>query len=141
MRYLLYLFYLEILINLVSIAQGLFTPAAFVMQFSAETVSTAGAEVARWYAVLILVISYLLWRALQVRGKTLKIVLEALLVGDLVQIGVAFVTANRLGEWPLVVSAALVVSVVLAVARVLCLWQPELVGLERANTTIDLGRN
>jgi hypothetical protein len=137
MRYLLYLFYLEILINLVSISQGLFMPDAFVRQFSAESVSVAGGEVARWYAVVILVISYLLWRALQVRGKTLKIVLEALLVGDLVQIGAAFVTANRLGEWPLVVSAALVVSIVLAVVRVLCLWQPELVGLERANTTID----
>jgi L-lactate permease len=130
MRYLLYFFYLEILINLVSISQGLFMPAAFVMQFSGEPVSTAGAEVARWYAVVILMISYLLWRALQVRGKTLKVVLEALLVGDFVQIGAAVVTANQLGEWPLVVSAALVISIVLAVARIFCLWQPKTVGLE-----------
>lgn len=130
MRYLLYLFYLEILINLVSIGQGLFIPARFVLQFSDETVSLVGAEVARWYAVVILGITYLLWRALQVRGKTLKIVLEALLVGDLVQIGVAFVTANQLGQWPLVVSAALVLSIVLAAARIICLWQPHAVGIE-----------
>jgi L-lactate permease len=142
MRYLLYLFYLEILINLASISQGLFMPAAFVMQFSGEPVSTAGAEVARWYAVLILVISYLLWRALQVRGKTLKVVLEALLVGDFVQIGAAIVTANQLGEWPLVVTAALVISIVLAVARLLCLWQPQLAGIEHVgNTTTDSGSN
>ena len=130
MRYLLYLFYLEIVINLVTIGQGLLTPSAFVRQFSAEPVSVAGAEVARWYAVLILVISYLLWRALQVRGKTLKIVLEALLVGDFVQIGIALVTANALGAWPLVVNAALALSIVLAVARMLCLWRPQAVGLE-----------
>lgn len=125
MRYLLYLFYLEIVINLVSIGQGLFTPAAFVRQFSGEPVSVAGGEVARWYAVLILVISYLLWRALQVRGKTLKVVLEVLLVGDIVQIGVALLTANALGQWPLVVNAALGLSIVLAVARILCLWRPQ----------------
>jgi len=130
MRYILYLFYLEILINLVSISQGLFTPASFVQQFSAEPVSLAGAEVARWYAVLILMISYLLWRALQVRGKTLKVVLETLLVGDLVQIGAALLTANALGQWPLVVNAALVLSVVLAGARILCLWQPQAAGID-----------
>ena len=104
--------------------------------------STAGAEVARWYAVVILMISYLLWRALQVRGKTLKVVLEALLVGDFVQIGAAIVTANQLGEWPLVVSAALVISIVLAVVRLLCLWQPQLAGIEHVgNTTTDSGSN
>jgi len=130
MRYLLYLFYLEIVINLVTIGQGLLTPSAFVAQFSTEPVSLAGAEVARWYAVLILVISYLLWRALQVRGKTLKVVLETLLVGDIVQIGAALLTANALGQWPLVVNAALVLSIVLAGARILCLWQPQAVGLE-----------
>lgn len=121
MKRLIYLFYVEILINLVSIYQTLFTPSAFVAQFSNQPVSLAALEVVRWYGVLLIVLSYLLWRGLRQGGVALRLILEALLLGDIIQLAVAFATARNLGNWPFVVIMAIVLSVVLAVARLLYL--------------------
>jgi hypothetical protein len=64
-----------------------------------------------------------LFRALQMRGPTLKLVLQAYLAFDLVQIVVAFVSAGSLGWAPYVI-IALVIEIILAVARMICLWKP-----------------
>ncbi|MFN8443317.1 MAG: hypothetical protein U0175_21250 [Caldilineaceae bacterium] len=121
MKRLVYLFYVEILINFVSIYQSIFTPAAFVAQFGDQPVAPVALEVVRWYGVLLIVLSYLLWRGLRQGGVALRLILEALLLGDIIQLAVAFATARNLGNWPFVVIMAIVLSVVLAVARLLYL--------------------
>ena len=133
MKYLIYVFYAEILINLGSIAQTLFTPAKFLGAFSAEPASTAALEMTRWYGVLICVLTYLLVRGLQQRGPALRVALEALLLGDVIQITVSFITASALGAWPFNVVLSVVVSVILVVVRIVCLWKPVETGIIQPN--------
>jgi hypothetical protein len=128
MKYIFYIFYLEIAANLFLIFQCLFFPAVFVAGFSGQP-APAAVEIVRWYGVLLIPVVYLLFRALQVRGKILKLVLEAYLIFDLVQIIVALVSANALG-WAPYVLIVLPLEVVLAAARVLCLWRPIETGIE-----------
>lgn len=131
MKYLLYVFYFEVLINLASGGQSLFMPAAFLGQFSSEPAPNFAIEMTRWYGVLIAVLTYLLIRGLMLRGAALKVALEALLFGDVIQIVVSFVTANTIGWTPNVV-LSLVISIIFAVVRLLCLWKPVETGIERS---------
>ncbi len=129
MKYVLYIFYLEILLNLASIFQTLFTPATFLAAFTNQTMPAAALETTRWYGVLLCVLTYLLLRGLQKRGPALLLALEALLVGDVIQIGVSFVTAHALGGWSLNTILSIVLSVILGVARIICLWKPNQTGI------------
>jgi hypothetical protein len=129
MRYFIYVFYLEIAANIFLIFQCLFFPAAFVAGFSGQPASAAVMEIARWYGVLLIPVAWLLFRALQARGKALRLVLEAYLVFDLLQIVVAFVSAGALG-WAPYVLIVLPLEAVLAAARIVCLWKPVETGIE-----------
>ena len=129
MKYIITIFYLEIVANLFLIIQSLFFPAAFLAGFSTQPAPAFVLEVARWYGVLLIPIIWLLFRALQTRGKTLKLVLEAYLVFDLVQIVVVFLSTQSLG-WAPYVLMALFIEVILAAARILCLWKPRETGVE-----------
>ncbi len=129
MKYVLYIFYLEILLNLASIFQTLFTPATFLASFTNQTMPAAALEMTRWYSVLLCVLTYLLLRGLQKRGPALLLALEALLVGDVIQIGVSFVTAHALGGWSLNTILSIVLSVILGAARIICLWKPAETGI------------
>lgn len=129
MKYILYIFYLEIAANLFLALQCLFFPAAFLAGFSSQPASIASLEVVRWYGVLLIPVSWLLWRVLQAHGQALKLVLEAYLVFDLVQIVVGFVSANALGWAPYVV-IVVPLEIILATARILCLWKPLETGIE-----------
>lgn len=129
MKYILYIFYLELATNLFLIIQCLFFPATFVAQFSSAPAPALALELARWYGVLLIPIVWLLFRALRTRGATLKLVLEAYLAFDLVQMIVVFVTANALG-WAPYVMMALWIEIILAAARILCLWKPAETGID-----------
>lgn len=131
MKYLIYVFYAEILINLASGGQSLFMPAAFLGQFSSEPAPAFAIEMTRWYGVLIAVLTYLLIRGLMLRGAALKVALEALLFGDVIQIIVSFITANALGAWTPNVMLSVVISIVLGVVRLVCLWKPGETGIEK----------
>jgi hypothetical protein len=129
MKYIIYIFYLELAANLFLIVQGLFFPAAFVAGFSSQPASSAALEIARWYAVLLIPVVWLLFRALQARGPVLKLVLEAYLVFDLIQIVVGLFSAQALG-WAPYVLIVLPLEIVLAMARIVCLWKPLETGIE-----------
>ncbi len=130
MKYLIYVFYAEILINFASGGQSLFKPTAFLGQFSSDPAPAFAIEMTRWYGVLIAVLTYLLIRGLMLRGAVLKVALEALLFGDVIQIIVSFITANAIG-WTSNVILSLVISVVFAVVRLVCLWKPVETGIEK----------
>ena len=129
MKYILYVFYLEIAANLFLIVQCLFFPATFAAQLSSQPAPALALELARWYGVLLIPIVWLLFRVLRTRGAALKLVLEAYLAFDLVQIVVVFVTANALGWAPYVIMA-LWIEIILATARIVCLWKPAETGID-----------
>lgn len=130
MKYIVYVFYMEILLNFVSIFQTLFAPATFLASLTNQTMPPAALEMARWYGVLMCVLTYLLLRGLQKRGSAFILVLEALLVGDVIQIAVALVTARILNGWPLSVISSIVLSIILGTARFICLWKPNETGIK-----------
>lgn len=129
MKWIRYIFYLEIAINLLSIPQTLFAPGAFITQMSGQAASAPASEMARWYGVLLCVMTWLLFRALRVRGSALKLTLEAYLLGDVVHIAVSFVSAAALG-WTGAIVVGVVLSILLGAARLVCLWKPVETGIE-----------
>jgi hypothetical protein len=129
MKYLLYLFYFEALISLFSGIQALFTPAVFLKQFSSDAAPILAVEMTRWYGVLLFVLVYLLVQGLRLRGTALQLTLQGLLLGDFIQIGATFVTARALGEWTTVLIMSVVLSIIYAVLRIVCLWKPSETGI------------
>lgn len=128
MKFVRYAFYLEIIINILSISQTLFAPAAFITQLSGQAASAPANEMARWYGVLICVMTWLLFRALQARGAALRLTLEAYLLGDVIHIVVSVVSASALG-WTGAIVAGVVISILLGIARLICLWKPVETGI------------
>ena len=85
----------------------------------------------RWYGVLLFVLVYLLLQSLRLRGTTLKLTLQGLLLGDILQIGATFVTAQALGGWSFVLYMSIVLSVVYLMLRAICVWKPVETGIDR----------
>lgn len=131
MKYLLYVFYLECIISLFSGIQALFIPAAFLTQFTSDPASPLALEMTRWYGVVLFVLVYALLQGLRMRGPALKLTLQALLLGDVLQIGVTFVTAKALGGWSFTLIMSVVLSLVYLVLRAICLWKPVETGIDR----------
>jgi hypothetical protein len=129
MKYLLYIFYVEAAISILSGAQALFAPALFLKQFTPNTPPTLTLEITRWYGVVLFVLVYLLLQGLRLRGDALKLTLQGLLFGDILQIGATFVTARALGEWTFVLIMSVALSAFYAVVRAVCLWKPEQTGI------------
>ena len=130
MKYLLYLFYLEAAISLISGLQSLLMPAAFLKQFSPEPASTLAMEMTRWYGVLLFVLVYLLVQGLRLRGTAFKFILQGLLIGDFLQIGATFVTAQALGRWSFVLYMSVILSAIYILLRGICLWKPVETGID-----------
>lgn len=131
MKYLLYVFYLEAAISLLSGFQALFMPAAFLKQFTADPAPVLALEMARWYGVVLFVLVYALLQGLRMRGTALKVTLQALLLGDILQIGATFITAKALGGWSFTIVMSIVLSLVYLILRALCLWKPVETGIDR----------
>lgn len=131
MRYLLYVFYFESAISFFSAAQALFAPTMFLQQFTSEPAPVLAVEMTRWYGVVIFVLVYLLLQGLRMRGPALKLALQAMLFGDILQIGVTFVTAKALGGWSFTLIMSLVLSALYLILRAICLWKPIETGIDR----------
>jgi hypothetical protein len=131
MKNLLYIFYLEAAISLLSGFQSFFMPATFLKQFMPGTAPTLAIEMTRWYGVLLFALVYLLLQGLRLRGTALKLVLQGLLIGDFFQIAATFVTARALGGWSFVLYMSVILSVVYAILRGICLWNPVETGIDR----------
>jgi hypothetical protein len=131
MKYLPYIFYLESAISLFSGIQALFMPAAFLTQFTSEPASPLALEMTRWYGVVLFVLVYALLKGLHMRGPALKLTLQALLIGDALQVGVTFITAKALGGWTFTLIMSVVLSVLYLILRAVCLWKPVATGIDR----------
>ena len=131
MKYLPYIFYFESAISLFSGIQALFIPSAFLTQLTSQPAPTLALEMTRWYGVVLFVLVYALLQGLRMRGPALKLTLQALLVGDVLQIGVTFVTAKALGGWSFTLIMSLVLSAFYLILRAVCLWKPVETGIDR----------
>lgn len=113
------IFYFEVASNLASSLYALFVPAAFVGQFSAESLPVTSVELGRWYAVPLVVLALILLAALRSgTDQFLRPVLAAFLLGDALQIGTALQFGSQTAGFPLAVHAAICLSVIYAAARV-----------------------
>ena len=130
MKYLLYIFYFESALSLFSAVQALFIPAMFLQQLTTDPAPVLAVEMTRWYGVVLFVLVYLLLQGLRMRGPALKLALQAMLFGDVLQIGATFVTAKALGGWSFTLIMSVVLSVVYLILRAVCLWKPVETGLD-----------
>lgn len=131
MKNLLYVFYLEAAISLLSGFQSFFMPATFLKQFTTDPAPTLAIEMTRWYGVLLFAMVYMLLQGLRIRGTAFKLVLQGLLLGDFLQIAATFITARALGGWSFVLYMAVGLTAVYIVLRVICLWKPIETGIDR----------
>ena len=119
MRFARFVFYFEVLTNLVSALFALLAPARFMRQFAPEALPVASVEFGRWYAVLLVVLSLVLWLALRERNdRFLRPVISAYLVGDALQIAVALQLGIATGAFAPAVHAAIWTSVFYAAVRI-----------------------
>ncbi|MGB5809155.1 MAG: hypothetical protein WBG86_01420 [Polyangiales bacterium] len=122
MRFARGVFYFEVVTNLLSSGYAMLFPAAFLAQFSDEPLPVAAIEFGRWYAVLLVVLSLVLWSALRDgTDRFLRPVIGAYLFGDVLQIGVAVRLGMSLGFFSVGVHAAIWTSVGYAAVRIVYL--------------------
>jgi hypothetical protein len=131
MKYLLYIFYAEVAISILSGFQALFIPSAFLTQLTTAPASSLALEMTRWYGVVLFVLVYALVQGLRMRGPALKVTLQALLLGDVLQIGATFVTAKALGGWSFTLIMSVVLSTLYLILRAVCLWKPLETGIDQ----------
>lgn len=116
-------FYFELLLNLVSCVQIFFMTDAFVTGFGA-TPSPALNTSFTWFGSLIVVITYIMGRALlSGNEKALRYVLEGYLIGDLVYVVTLVMLVNAIGGvWTPIAIFSGVISLILAAVRGVYLW-------------------
>ncbi len=131
MKNILYIFYVESAISLLSAFQALFMPAIFLQQLAKGAAPVLAIEMTRWYGVVLFVLVYLLLQGLRMRGPALKLALQAMLIGDVLQIGATFVTARALGMWSFTLIMSVVLSAFYLIVRAICLWMPVETGVDR----------
>lgn len=115
------IFYFEAVSNLATAVYVLLFPAHFLTQLVPEHLPLVSVELGRWYAVLLLVLSAVLWGALREGDdRFLRRVITAFLIGDGFQIAVSVRLGMALESFPFPfpVHAAIWTSVFYAAARV-----------------------
>ncbi|MFZ4813871.1 MAG: hypothetical protein ACOYL5_04995 [Phototrophicaceae bacterium] len=118
------IFYLEALINCISIVQYLFLGDVGVRALGITDPNPFIVEGFRAFGVLVLVLTYVLLRTLiSNEERALRFVLEGYLLGDFVYIWALWQLIQKLdGVWTPTSIAAVVISVILMVARITYLW-------------------
>ncbi len=84
------IFYFEALINLCAAVTCFTAPAFFLSSFTGDLVPPVPLEIVRWYGVLLFVFAWLMVRGLRTGGKTIAILLEGFLAGDLLHLCASF---------------------------------------------------
>ena len=126
-------FYAEVLINTITLLLCFFSPGKFIEQLVTVDYNLFAAELARWYGLVLLLLSGIMLTAL--RQKTfhfLRIVLLINLPGDIIQVALTVHTAHVFNRWTAGLIFTIVVCTLLFVTRVAVLKKPGLAGYENA---------
>jgi hypothetical protein len=117
-------FYIEIVINLISIFSFMFSPEAMFQNLGITQASPPLMEMGRWFATLTFVITYIMVRTLLSRNELLlRFVLEGTLIGDFIYLVVAFKFVSVIGgTWAVGTIFGVGVTILLVIARVLYLF-------------------
>ncbi len=117
-------FYIEIIINLVSVGLYLFAGETGVRALGVDNPSPLLISAFQWFAVLTFVITWILGRALTSGDeRALRFVLEGYLIGDVIYLVVLFGFVDALGGvWAGGSLFALIITLLLIAARVVYLW-------------------
>ena len=122
MKYLRLVWYGEAALNLASAVLVWAAPPLFVAAFTSQTVTGMPLELIRWYGVLLFVLVYLELRALRSGSDVLlRVILEGLLVGDLIQLVTFLWRAPATETWTPALIFTIVVTIALATARIVWL--------------------
>src|SRR5262245_39717615 len=122
-------FYGEVFINLIILILCTFAPEKFFAQLVTGEHDIFTLEFARWYGLVLLILSGILLMAL--RQKTfdmLRLVLIVNLPGDILQIALAIRIAQVFNQWSTGLIFTVVICVVLFAARVAALAKPKWAG-------------
>lgn len=120
------LFRAEALLNFFSGAYALAAPASFANMFMPASAPLANAELARWFGAMTIAFGFVLWRALDLEWPTLKTVIEAYLLGDVLYFFALIAFVGNGGAWTGASVFSTLSTIILGLARVICLSRPAL---------------
>jgi hypothetical protein len=107
-----------IIINFLVGAFVFFFPSGFVANFTNDVVSAVPLELIRWYGVLLFVLSFAMLRALALRSQEgVRIVVEALLVGDFAHLVASYLFFQNGGAWNFASVTMMISTVTLILIR------------------------
>lgn len=122
-------FYTEAIINLFTLSLCFLAPGKFIQQLLEVEPNLIAKEIARWYGLVLLILSGILIMAL--RQKTfefLRIVLMVNLPGDIIQILLAIHTARIINNWTFGLIFTIAFCMLLFASRLAVLVKPDLAG-------------
>ena len=126
MQHLLKVFWFEAIFNVVIVFMALIFPAVYLQQFEIIELPIVLELAGRYYGVIFFVLTYILVRALlSQERKFICRVLEAYLLGDIIQIWAAFQLVDAMGGWSSMTILAVVFSAIYAPCRLLVLLNQE----------------
>ena len=122
------IFYVESALTLLTAIYCLLLPARFIAMFAAEPAGAIAEAFIRWYGVTLIVIVYVLFRALRNGSlEALRPVLQGLLIGDVLHLAVTWMLADAVGGWNQAIIATVITTVFFGGARIYALWaRPDL---------------
>ncbi|MCC7208881.1 MAG: hypothetical protein IT323_16345 [Anaerolineae bacterium] len=120
------LFRAEALLNFFSGGFAMLAPASFANMFMPADAPLANAEMARWFGAMTIAFGFVLWRALDLEWPTLKPVIEAYLLGDVLFFFALVAFVSNGGAWTGASVFSTLSTIILGVARVICLTRPAL---------------
>jgi len=128
-----YVFYGEVLVNILVSVLALVSPVAFLNLIFGIMVDFAhfGINLAYWYAVLLIVITYIMFKSLLTENlNAMLIVLEAYLLGDFLQLVVILIRLPF--GLPLNIGIIFTVgfTILLLVTRIIVILRPNHLGFE-----------
>jgi hypothetical protein len=123
----------EVLVNILVSLLALLLPAAFcnlLFGISVE-ITHFGINLSYWYAVLLIVITYIMLKSLLTENlKAMLIVLEAYLLGDILQLLVIFIRLPFGLPLNIGILFTVVFTIFLLITRIMVILKPHLLGFK-----------
>jgi hypothetical protein len=132
-------FYIEAAINFVTVFLCLFFPAFFISQLTDTSIGPVAVELARWYGVLLFVITFIMLGILIIESsKSFFIVMLGYLLGDFAQIAVAIYFAVTISGWSVGILVTLILTLILVIFRFIVIFKPQYLGFKDSEKKDEL---
>ncbi|NHJ40320.1 MAG: hypothetical protein FK731_09835 [Asgard group archaeon] len=126
-----YVFYFEVLLNIIMVILCIFVPQFFISQLTGESFTQVGIEIVIWYGILLFVISFIMIGILIIEDqKSFRIVMIGYIFGDWFQIGAAIHFALKLSSWSFGIIFTIVITFILIIFRLVVIIHPNFLGFK-----------